>query len=115
MLSSNVVLAVSFALSAVGVHAWGGISESCWDFKLQQDLPNHDQLFSATCQRIDGSLSYETIGLNDCFGNNEGWMQCGWSDFGQSCYACYLTGSTLNCACKRSDGSLSQPRVDLNS
>lgn len=67
---TSFVTLVGASLLAVGVQA-GGFSSTCKDIKLDG---NH--LLTATCTRVKGGPTTNTIDLNSCIVNRNGKLKC---------------------------------------
>ncbi len=72
----NFVTVLAFTAFAT---AAGGFGSSCLSLtvnRLGGASGPGDVLLTASCNRRDGSVSTETIGLNSCLGNNNGRLGC---------------------------------------
>ncbi|KAB5588684.1 hypothetical protein CTheo_7877 [Ceratobasidium theobromae] len=93
-LTTLLTFAGTSLLAIAGVQA-DNYGASCSATKLQGN-----NIMSATCASISGSLVTSSLDLNTCIVNNSGSLACQQNgNYAASCTSCYVSGTILVCTC----------------
>jgi hypothetical protein len=76
-----------------------GAADSCQSFKI------NGSVLEGSCKNAWGGWVNTSINVNPCIGNNNGALQRGWSEFARTCILCQISGTSLNCTCRRADNT----------
>lgn len=94
----NVILAMiylSMSVSSIRMRLTGGFWSSCTVNSYLRKA-----FMTARCKTINKDYKQTTINLDDCLGNNNGFLQAGWSGYSKSCKNCKIEGMMLTCSCQ---------------
>ncbi|KAF8074633.1 hypothetical protein FPV67DRAFT_1474298 [Lyophyllum atratum] len=107
-------------VKANGALAIGGFAQSCssWGGTYGNTGGRGIAIIQATCRTTTGASKTTTINLDQCYGNDNGNMNCrSGGGFGGSCSVdnSLSTGNTiLAVTCKNTSGGSVQSQVDVN-